>query len=183
MFSDLSPLFREWASQLAISVLQPVDFAGAVLLAYMAFRRPKAWINGRLSSPVIPLDEQERICNTSRRLANLPLLVDLLDKSYICKKFKVDEIGDLTLLHVFNQMRFANIKQNSDNYINYSMVYWYGKQRPYVLMFSIPTPMEVLRMQAKGTRVVTVFVQEEELNSKHIAKLHYMEGVCCELNL
>ncbi|CAE7420739.1 unnamed protein product [Symbiodinium microadriaticum] len=40
----------------------------------------------------------------------------------------------------------------------------------------IPTPMEVLRMQAAGERVVTMFLTKEELSSFHVAKLHYMSG-------
>ena len=177
MFADLSPLFCEWEMLLKNGTLQPVDFTGAVVLAYMAFRKPKGWINGKLSKPIILLEEEEKVCNNSMKLIDVPKLLTLLDESYLCKKFKISDIYNLTILHIFNQMRFNNIKQNSDNYINYTIVYWYLQQRPYILLFSIPTPMEVLRMQAKGTRVITVFIQPHELNSKHIAKLHYMEGI------
>jgi hypothetical protein len=39
------------------------------------------------------------------------------------------------------------------------------------------SPMEVLRMQSNGTRVVTMFTTKEELSTMHISPLYYMEGM------
>eukprot|EP00602_Paraphysomonas_sp_CaronLab_P005947 CAMPEP_0185035098 /NCGR_PEP_ID=MMETSP1103-20130426/25846_1 /TAXON_ID=36769 /ORGANISM="Paraphysomonas bandaiensis, Strain Caron Lab Isolate" /LENGTH=296 /DNA_ID=CAMNT_0027572023 /DNA_START=308 /DNA_END=1198 /DNA_ORIENTATION=+ len=47
---------------------------------------------------------------------------------------------------------------------------------PVILMTEIPTPMEVLRMQADGNRVVTMFTSVEQLSTCHVAKLQYMAG-------
>jgi hypothetical protein len=43
-------------------------------------------------------------------------------------------------------------------------------------MHEIPTPMQVLKQQANGERVVTLFLNKSELLSKHVSKLNYMAG-------
>jgi hypothetical protein len=46
-----------------------------------------------------------------------------------------------------------------------------------VQLIVICSPMEVLRMQSSGTRVVTLFTTRKELSSMHISQLYYMEGM------
>ena len=60
--------------------------------------------------------------------------------------------------------------------MNRSIVLWALARLPFKLMFTIPTAMEVLQMQAAGERVITLFTQEQDLASQHTAKLHYMSG-------
>ena len=45
-----------------------------------------------------------------------------------------------------------------------------------MLLFRIPSPMEVLRQQAAGERVVTLFLGREQLSRRHDAALVYMQG-------
>ena len=53
---------------------------------------------------------------------------------------------------------------------------WGLGQRPLRLMFAIPSPKRVLAMQARDSRVVTMFTAEEELARCHVAPLEYMAG-------
>lgn len=49
--------------------------------------------------------------------------------------------------------------------------------RPFKLMFTIPSPMDVLRQQATGARVLTLFRTHNELSTTHKAMLYYMDGM------
>lgn len=159
--------------------MQPYDFTGAVILAYLAHRRPRNFFNGKMNPCVVKEKATESTMNeASFKLSNITELVDLLSMEYICKKLAIDsaKFDEVSICMLFNRLRFSSIKQNSDNYINHSIVGWAVAKRPFRLLVHIPTPMEVLRMQAVGERVVTVFVGAEELDAKHVAQLHYMDG-------
>ncbi len=54
--------------------------------------------------------------------------------------------------------------------IRRSLLKWHHKQYPLLLLFHIPTPLELLRLQAQGQRVVTVFLQQSEWRTEHHGK-------------
>ncbi len=61
--------------------------------------------------------------------------------------------------------------------INVCMYEWLLGRRPCMLTIDrIPNPMEVLRMQAVGTRVVTMFTNIDNLTKEHVSVLAYMSG-------
>ena len=68
------------------------------------------------------------------------------------------------------------IKKNVDNFVNRTIVLWTLGRLPFILLHRIPTPMDVLSMQSKGTRVITLFLTERELAKSHTANLYYMRG-------
>lgn len=182
-YSDLAFFFSQLKSLLDEGVIQPYDFTGAVILAYLAHRRPKNWVNGKMKPCVVVNEEECKMNEQSCKLSTMPELCELLDSVYVCKKLGLpaDRFNEVRICTLFNCLRFASIKQNADNYINHSIVRWAMGERPFKLLMYIPTPMEVLRMQAVGERVVTVFVTAEELDSQHVAQLHYMDGkYCCK---
>jgi hypothetical protein len=169
------------------------DFVGIVILLNLSLNNPNRWLRGYLVEPIVvssylaSADESSKTCATyqSIQLSELPeAVLTALNLAYIWKKLSkqrsnrsltmVDQ-ASLTVIDVFNQLQFYGIK-NKDDYINKSMVYWSLGGRPYELMFTIPSPMTVLRQQATGRRVITVFTTYEELISKHVAQLYYMDG-------
>lgn len=125
----------------------------------------------------------------SVRLNSIPdAIKDAIDIRYIYKKLskrqgssdKEADFYDLSIewsvMDVFNLCQFNGIKKNTNNYINISMILWCLNKRPFELLFYIPSPMQVLRQQAEGRRVITLFVSYEELLRKHQAMLYYMAG-------
>lgn len=182
-YSMLYPLISKYHGLLCEELIKPYDFVGIVILAYVSLKKPRCYFDNMIQPPIIDASEADALDSIS--VVDVPELMELLNIDYLLKKFKVSVVtnGDkLSALHhlkissIFNQMKLAGIKQNTDNYINHSIVQWANNRRPFVLMFSIPSPMTVLRMQAVGTRVLTVFVKEDELDKKHVARLNYMEG-------
>ncbi len=165
----LSPIFQVWYDLVLEKRLYEYDFAGLYVLAYLSQRRPRKWSAGFFDSPVT-LNEYD-----SARLEEIPHIITLLADGYLQKLFGAN-YQKRTIVSIFAQVKFTGIKKNINNFVNQSIVYWALQRRPFCLMTSIPTPLQVLRMQATGRRVVTTFLTQEELSTHHIAKLHYMEG-------
>lgn len=172
-YGVLAGCFSQWTVLLANNQIRDVDLVGAALLAMMSVRKRNSWIGGILPSPIV--SEYEEMISQSCKVNDIPGLYELIGP-YVSKKCAVAGIEQLSIFQIFNRVKLANIKHNNDDYINHSMVKWYFGERPYVLLHHIPYPMEVLRMQAIGTRVLTLFLKEEELNSMHMARLYYMES-------
>src|SRR3989338_10674467 len=76
----------------------------------------------------------------------------------------------------YNRCKLKHIKQNKSDCINHSMVRWFQDDQKYVLLFHIPAPLEVLEMQANGSRVISLLDEKSQLHSMHTSNLSYMAG-------
>jgi hypothetical protein len=155
---------------LCSSIAHIDNWQGAFLLSFMAIKRKRRWAAGLFTESIVsePLH--------SLPLHKFPGLVEMLDDQYIQKKTGSFYEPDISVISVFNYLHLVGIKNNSSNFVNRTMVMWCLGRRPFVLLTHIPSPMEVLRMQAAGQRVVTMFLTTQELMSYHVAKLQYMSG-------
>ena len=169
-------MITEWYKLYLDKVLSDCDLCCAFILACLAARRPKKWACGNMKPSVIS-DQEEKLdlSLVSSPIVDIPGLLNFLGKPYIEAKME-RRAEEISVIQIFNQIQFTGIKKNYKNYVNTTMVFWALKKRPYSLHFRIPTPMEVLQMQGRGQRVVTLFITMEELKSKHQAQLHYMSG-------
>ena len=139
--------------------MKPYDLVGIFILLYLNIRRPNNWSNGQLKQAITT--NTKTLQSQSTKLTSHPFLLDIINIECICKKLSIkpnsDAYNNLTIACIFNQLQFSGIKKNKDNYINHSIVNWVLGQRPFHLMFIIPSPMQVLRQQMNGQRVVTLF--------------------------
>ena len=165
-----SPIFQEWYGMVLNGELSEADFGGLYILSYISKRRPKKWSAGLLQEPIL-----NTFFYQSKKLSEIPFILDLLDEKYLRKLFPL-QFNDLTVITIFSSIKFTGIKKNTDNFINQSIVYWSIKRRPFILLTYIPTPLQVLRMQANGERVATIFLSADQLSTYHTAQLSYMEG-------
>ena len=173
------------------SIISECDYVGLYMLIYLSVRRPKNWINGKLKFPIT--NENENFQLLSCNLQDHQQLLDQLGgENYLKKKLSCND-GDnsITVVSIYNELQLKGIRKNKDNLVNRSIVFWtlsktqdrsieshkFSTCRPFNLMFTIPTPMQVLRQQASGSRVITMFRSLEELSSKHKAMLYYMDGM------
>ncbi len=174
------PIIEEYHIKYLHNELTGCDLAGIYVLCYLALRKPNGWSNGRLKEPIVDSTNYSSAIVRSLRVDQLSSsLQQLIPPSYFVKKLKITqaEAESFTIIDIFNTMQLSGIKHNTDHYINRTIVMWAVGQRPVRLLFHIPTPMEVLRQQASGERVVTMFTTIEELSTTHKAKLAYMRGM------
>lgn len=171
----LSPIFNEWYNLLSSNFISNYDFAGLYILAYISIRKPMKWFGGYLNN-LNNLNINSNLNNyKSKKLIDIPFIIELLNENYLKKLFNI-KYNEITIISLFSMIRFNGIKKNINNFINNSIVYWAINQRPFILLTYIPTPLQVLKMQANGQRVATTFLTLDQLSTCHTAKLHYMEG-------
>lgn len=177
------PILQNVLEKFVNEKISSYDFVGIFILCYLSVRRPNGWSNGRLRQTIVSsmTETDKNITISSEKLSNITGLLDLLCLQYLERKLKYKDVdslcvSDLTVLDIFDRLQLTGIKQNKDNYVNHSIILWSLGLRPFQLLFYIPSPMEVLRQQASGKRVITMFLTESELSIKHTAMLYYMDG-------
>ena len=130
---------------------------------------------------------QAAFSEVSDGLGHFEGLLDILDRAYLLRRLRScscgitisseDDLRTVPVAVIFNQFQLVGIKHNENNFVNNSIIQWSLKKLPFVLMMDyIPTPVEVLRMQAEGKRVLTVFTSQANLSKEHVGRLHYMSG-------
>jgi len=167
----LAPILAACKAEHDAGTLTDHDFVGVFLLCYMAIRRPGAWAGGPLATPFAAH-------GSSRTLSSIPGLMVLLGEEYLERKLK-QPANSIPVMAPFAHLQFVGIRKSSKrahaaNFLNAAMVGWSLGQRPFRLMHSVPTPSQVLRQQAEGSRVVTLLWRPTELASRHEALLAYM---------
>jgi hypothetical protein len=137
----LEPLVQWGVTKFNEGTLADYDLVGIYILSYLAIRRPKAWMGGKLKHPV-PTNEEVGGSDASKPrryssvyITDVPLLPELLNMDYL--KRKLGSVETLTVIDVFNSMHFVGIR-NKDDHINYCVVNWALQKRPCVLLFRIP---------------------------------------------
>jgi hypothetical protein len=165
----LSPLLQKWQ----LHSLQDYDLVGVYILAVIALRSPKKYMSSLIPEKIIPIERENTL--TSHSIVEFEGLLDLLGAEYVSKKMRLP-VDEITVIQIFNRMNFVGIKKNEHFLVNVSIVLWACGEKPYFLLHSIPSPEEVLNMQADNKRVITLFLSEKELSSSHTARLHYMKG-------
>ena len=165
------------------------DVVGVFILSYLGLRRKKSWSNGRLKSLMSTALTRNSTSTvtvpSSVELTSVPGLLDILCRAYVAKRMgrgsddrvDIERFVGVTVLSIFDGLQLCGIKKNADDYVNRCLVGWAYGVRPCFLMFRIPSPLEVLKQQAEGKRVITMFVTQHDLRRRHIAMLYYMEGM------
>ena len=187
--SKIEPILSACSAVYKSGHLSASDFAGIFILSYLGLRRPKSWSNGRFKNSVsLSYHHDVAFINhlpLSTELSSIPGLLNILDREYVAKRMNcgVDDTDDsqrfsgITVLSIFDNLQLSRIKKNADNYVNRCLVCWAYNRRPCCLMFRIPTPLEVLQQQSEGSRVITMFLTKEQLGTRHVSMLYYMEGM------
>ena len=154
-------------------VISASEFVGIYILFSGGIRKTRGrCFAGRLPNPIT----QDPTVDESFDVRSVEGLVEVLGGwDRLRAKMNRKDDAAISVMQIFNVLSFAGIKGN-DNYINKIIVNWYLKLAPCKLLFSIPSPTQVLRMQAHRERVVTVFVTLEELKQTHTSQLNYMKG-------
>ena len=164
------------------------DVVGAYILACLALRKPRRYLCKVFKAPLVSNEiSKATLLQVSRGLGDFEGLLDILDRAYLLRRLQAcpnvktmnfnDDISRIPVAVIFNHFQLVGIKHNENNFVNISIIQWALGKLPFTLMLDyIPTPMEVLKMQATGNRVLTVFTSHTNLSKEHVGRLHYMSG-------
>ena len=185
----LAKLLETWlksSSSSSSSSCSEHDFVGAYVLACLALRKPRRYLCKVFKTPLLVIeDEDEASHRVSSTLGSFEGLLDVLDEAYILRRLgsvssayiHIEDASSIPIATIFNHFQLVGIKHNENNFVNISIIKWALGKLPFTLMLDyIPTPIEVLMMQATGRRVLTVFTSHTNLSKQHVGRLNYMSG-------
>lgn len=146
------------------------DFIGIYILLFLSLKTSNHWHNGMLPTPIHPFSST----SISMKLCTLPnSFHTFINLNFIAKKLQIP-FDEVTIIDVYNRFQLKGMKCNKDNFIQSQLVHWSLNLRPYCLSYVIPSPYTVLTQQAEGKRVLTAFIQLDELCQLHNSQLYYM---------
>lgn len=162
-FSVLALVLSEWREMYQTHQMSDHTLACAFILAWLATVHGSSRC---LSGPIRPhiytdTEKEKALHNASVRLCDIPHLCDILGINAVRMMVRwcgVECVNDVSMGLLFNRVRLHPIKQNKNNCVNVCLLEWMIGARPFEMLFYIPTPMEVLQMQANGRRVVSVLI-------------------------
>ena len=150
------------------------EIVASFILCALTFRTRGKWAVGPRKSETPNIDDNHT-CQLIK-LKDVPNLLSVLKFSpKILNWCNVSSPDEITLCSIFVNLRLRGIKPSTNN----AMIGWFENKRPLVLLHHIPSPNEVLKQQAFGKRVITLFLQESDIASYHVSKLEYMSGNHC----
>ena len=160
----LSPNIDSLVEQLHECRLSPCEFVGAYIILFIKNQYPQRWFVGPLSEPLkeetvtyfeIELPKQNRYVSIFQ-IGGLEFTTK--EQKRILKEMPEDLTPTIPFL--FSHFMFLGIP----SFVNNAILQWSCNKRSARLLFQIPTSEEVLNMQIRGERCITVFVEKSELN-------------------
>jgi len=147
----LAPILHEIRT-----LLSPVDFVCSFLLLYTSIRNNGNSLSGRLNPNVIKSNIFKLSYCDSRCCYEVPgLMLSEHDKALIAKTLHHAP----SLVELFAYFALPRVPV----FVNTEIVSWAAGERTLELLFHMPSPRELLSLQATGKRVITAWLQESEL--------------------
>jgi hypothetical protein len=128
--------------------ISDAELVAAYLVLHLAYRHPRRWYNG-LRSTLNPQLEARAVSPTIEILGSR-WKSTFHEHLYRC--------GLREALDFFVSGQLRGVPAAAANSLNH----WHAKRYPLHLMFTIPTPADLLRLQARGERIVTVPLEESD---------------------
>jgi hypothetical protein len=134
--------------------LSPTDFTTFYLLLFLRIKHPKNWLQkknkDKNTNKMTELFYQEQI----------PLL-SLIPKSFKLNNWEIQKLERLNALDLFSDYNLKAIPES----INRTMVNWYQGIWKIECLQYIPGPRELLRLQVKDTRCLTLITDPLKIDS------------------
>lgn len=130
--------------------LLPTDFTTLYLLLFLRIKHPQNWLQKRNKTA---LTKTERV--TSKQL------LSLIPESFKLNDWEIQKLKDVTTIDLFS---YYNLKAVPAS-INRTMLNWYRGIWNIECLMYIPSSRELLRLQVKNTRCITVITDPLKIDS------------------
>ena len=159
--AKVAPAVAELRAAHDRGLLDPASFAAFYVLVWSAVRFPRGFLSGRRNATLSVKEDKDMGWSWE----GLETVRTLLDEAYLARK---------KAFSLWQTVSELNVKCVAP-FVGEALVGWRAGTARGILLFRVPTPMEVLEQQARGERVVTAFVTLPELCVSHRNMLSYME--------
>jgi hypothetical protein len=130
--------------------LPHTDFTTLYLLLFLRIKHPKNWLQKK---------NKASLSITDNLVSNQLLL--LIPESFKLNDWEIQKLKGLTAIELFS---YFNLKAVPES-INRTMLNWYRGIWSIVCLMHIPSPRELLKLQVKNTRCITVITDPLKIDS------------------
>lgn len=130
--------------------LSPIDFTTLYLLLFLRIKHPKNWLQKNNQNNL------EVITNKTS-----PKLLEIIPESFELTNWEIEKLQDLTASELFANFNLKAIPLS----INKTMINWHLGLWAIVVFEYIPSPRELLKLQVKNNRCITLITDLEKIDS------------------
>lgn len=125
--------------------LRPEEFTTLYILLFLRIKHPKNWLQKKLDLPDIKRGR---------------LLLDIIPESFSLTNWEVEKLTGVTIYNIFSCFNLKAIPQS----INRTMLNWFNGLWNIEMLEYIPIPRELLSLQIRNARCVTVITDPQEID-------------------
>lgn len=144
-----APFIIEGINALHNKSLADQDFTTLYLLFFLRLSHPKNYLQRHTKNPHLNPN------NTN------PKLLEILPTEFCLTPWEIEKLTDITGPDLFEYFNLRGIPKS----IHRAMINWYKGIWDIKMLFTIPTPKELLFMQVENSRVLTLVIDEKKLTS------------------
>ncbi len=128
------------------SSLTPFEFCTLYIILFLRLKHPKNWLQKKSS--------------VSSHLINDKKVLDLIPSSFELNGWEKLKLENVSFYEFFINFNLKGIPLAS----NRTMLNWLQANWPIICLHHIPTPRELLKMQANGSRCITLIINPDEIS-------------------
>lgn len=140
------PYLQTNIEALKLLPLSAPNFTTLYLLLFLRIKHPKNWLQKR---------------NRENHAGSADELLSLIPESFCLNEWEKQKLKGITSEELFS---LYNLKAIPDS-INRTMIKWYQNQWSIKALEHIPSPRELLKLQVKNTRCITLITDPEQIDS------------------
>lgn len=130
--------------------LLPFDFTTLYLLLFLRLKHPKNWLQKTNKSHLAKTE-----IDTSKQL------LSLIPESFELNDWELQKLKGITAVELFSNYNLKGVPLT----INHTMLNWYRGIWSIECLSYIPAPRELLHLQVKNTRCITVITDPSKIDS------------------
>lgn len=131
--------------------LSQEEFTTLYLLLFLRLKHPKNWIQ-----------KKSRIIHRNDIEGGPLELLSFIPETFALNEWEKEKLKGLTAIALFTFFNLKAIPQS----INRAMIHWFQGSWSIKMLEHIPGPRELLRLQVKNTRCITVITDPKEIDSE-----------------
>ena len=129
----------------------PQNFTTLYLLLFLRIKHPKNWIQ-----------KKSKLQSIGNEFKNTGLeLLCIIPESFNLNDWEKEKLKGITAFSLFSQYNLKAIPES----INRTMIHWIQGLWSIEMLEHIPSPRELLRLQVKNTRCITVITNPHQIDS------------------
>lgn len=131
--------------------LSPLQFTTLYLLLFLRIKHPKNWIQKKSS----------KLTNATPNNMDEENLLSIIPESFSLNSWEKEKLNEVTAYSLFNQYNLKAIPES----INRTMIQWMLGNWSIKMLEHIPSSRELLKLQVKNTRCITVITNLKKIDS------------------